>query len=225
MERRRAEAAAKGYADYRKKLEKKYGWEAGKYRITVPEGKEAIEREGREPKRGSRMSAGGGGSDRERGGGGRRRRARATTTSEAAAAAGAVAQARGRRQVSAAEDGLRRGGRARAGGARFVPAAARVPGGAGPGEGRDARRLRGGCAGRARSGEAGARTRPLSARRGGRRDCQSWLGAAGGRVSSPERTRAGPGRGVRAVGRWPFSERARPSGPGPGLRAGWPPPP
>ena len=49
-ERRRAEAEAKGYADYRKKLEKKYGWEAGKYRITVPEGKEDIEREGRELK-------------------------------------------------------------------------------------------------------------------------------------------------------------------------------
>jgi len=49
-ERRRAEKAAKGYDQYRKKLEKKYGWEAGKYRITVPEGKEAIEREGRELK-------------------------------------------------------------------------------------------------------------------------------------------------------------------------------
>lgn len=59
----------------------------------------------RRKKRGSRMSAGGGGSERERGGGGRRRRARATTTSEAAAAARAAAQARGRRQVGAAEAG------------------------------------------------------------------------------------------------------------------------
>jgi len=49
-ERKRAEAAAKGYDKYREKLEKRYGWEAGKYRITVPESKEAIEREGRELK-------------------------------------------------------------------------------------------------------------------------------------------------------------------------------
>ena len=49
-ERRRAEEAAKGYGKYRKKLEKKYGWEADGFRITVPRNKADIEREGRELK-------------------------------------------------------------------------------------------------------------------------------------------------------------------------------
>lgn len=44
------EAAAKGYGKYRKKLEKRYGWEADGFRITVPRNKEEIEREGRELK-------------------------------------------------------------------------------------------------------------------------------------------------------------------------------
>lgn len=92
------------------------------------------------------MSPGGGGSERERGGGGRRRRARATTTSEAAAAARATAQARGRQQVSVAEDGAWAG----EAGPRFPSfSVAKPPCGAGFGKGRDAPKLRRGkCWGR-----------------------------------------------------------------------------
>ena len=169
------------------------------------------------------MSAGGGGSERERGGGGRRRRARAATTSEAAAAVGAAAQARGRRQVSVAED------RAWAGAAGWhlpsSPRPPKFPFGAGPGEGRDAPTPAGASVwGRARSGEVGARSRPLLAVAAAAPAVTVSPGWApqGGRVLSPEGTRAGPGRGVLAVERWPFLERGSQSRPGPQAGKGWP---
>jgi len=49
-EARRAKANEEQYAEYRKKLEKRYGWEADSFRITVPRDKEEIVREGIELK-------------------------------------------------------------------------------------------------------------------------------------------------------------------------------
>lgn len=49
-EARRVKANEEQYAEYRKKLEKRYGWEAEGFRITVPRDKEEIVREGIELK-------------------------------------------------------------------------------------------------------------------------------------------------------------------------------